>query len=131
YSGTGVSANTFDPTAETQTVTYAYTDGNGCSATATTTITVNPNYNIVGLSGAHGSLLPNGTTAVCSGTNQLYSITADAGYHILDVLVDGVSDAGAITGGAYTFTNVTNTHSITAVFAPDCIAPVFTTCPGN
>jgi hypothetical protein len=41
YSGTGVSANMFDPSAGTQTVTYSYTDGNGCMNVASTTITVN------------------------------------------------------------------------------------------
>ena len=41
WSGTGVTGNSFDPSAGTQTVTYSYTDGNGCSASCSTTITVN------------------------------------------------------------------------------------------
>jgi len=41
YSGTGVTAGSFDPSAGSQTVTYSYTDGNGCSNTATTAIAVN------------------------------------------------------------------------------------------
>jgi len=41
YSGTGVSASDFDPSAGTQTVTYTYTDANGCTNSASTTITVN------------------------------------------------------------------------------------------
>jgi hypothetical protein len=43
YSGTGVSAGTFNPAtagAGTETLTYTYTDGNNCSADATQTITV-------------------------------------------------------------------------------------------
>ena len=32
WSGTGVTGNSFDPSAGTQTLTYSYTDGNGCSA---------------------------------------------------------------------------------------------------
>jgi hypothetical protein len=42
YSGTGVSGNTFAPSAGTQTITYAYTDANNCSATANALITVTP-----------------------------------------------------------------------------------------
>ncbi|PVX45014.1 putative secreted protein (Por secretion system target) [Flavobacterium sp. 103] len=45
YSGTGVSANNFDPTTAgvgPHTITYTYTDGNGCSNSCTFTITVNP-----------------------------------------------------------------------------------------
>ncbi len=42
WSGTGVTGDSFDPSAGTQTVSYSYTDGNGCSASCSTTITVNP-----------------------------------------------------------------------------------------
>jgi len=42
FSGTGVTGNSFSPSAGTQTITYNYTDANTCSNSATTTITVNP-----------------------------------------------------------------------------------------
>ncbi len=42
WSGTGVTAGSFDPSVGTQTVTYTYTDGNGCTNSAQTTITINP-----------------------------------------------------------------------------------------
>jgi hypothetical protein len=41
YSGAGVTAGSFDPTAGTQAITYAYTDGNGCVDSDVQTITVN------------------------------------------------------------------------------------------
>ena len=44
YSGTGVSAGSFNPataTVGTHTITYTYTDGNSCTNSATATITVN------------------------------------------------------------------------------------------
>jgi hypothetical protein len=44
----------------------------------------------------------------------MFTITANTGYHILDVGVDGAS-VGAASG--YTFTNVTANHTITAAFA--------------
>lgn len=41
YSGTGVTAGSFDPTTQgTFTITYDYTDGNGCSGNAVSDITV-------------------------------------------------------------------------------------------
>ena len=48
------------------------------------------------------------------GASQTFTITPDTGYHVADVLVDGVS-VGAVT--SYTFTNVTANHTIAASFA--------------
>jgi hypothetical protein len=42
WSGVGVTGNTFNPNAGTQTLTYTVTDVNGCSDSDQTTITVNP-----------------------------------------------------------------------------------------
>ena len=52
------------------------------------------------------------------GSDQAFTITPAAGYHVADVLVDGVS-VGAVT--TYTFTNVTADHTIAASFAIDTI----------
>lgn len=48
------------------------------------------------------------------GGNQVFTITPATGYHILDVLVDGVS-VGAVA--SYSFNNVTANHAISASFA--------------
>ena len=48
------------------------------------------------------------------GASQTFTITPDIGYHIIGVLVDNVS-VGPLT--SYTFTNVTNNHTISASFA--------------
>src|SRR5439155_1562734 len=50
------------------------------------------------------------------GSNQTFTITADACYHVADVLVDGVS-VGAVT--SYTLNNVTANHTIAAILAID------------
>jgi gliding motility-associated-like protein len=45
WSGTGVSAGNFDPSAAgagSHTLTYSYTDGNGCTNSCTSTVTVHP-----------------------------------------------------------------------------------------
>src|SRR5207244_3692573 len=48
------------------------------------------------------------------GSNQTFTITPSACYHVADVLVDGAS-VGTVT--SYTFTSVTANHTIAASFA--------------
>ncbi len=69
-------------------------------------------YTITVTAGANGSITP-GTGSVNCGDNATYTITADPGYGIADVIVDGVSQ-GAIT--SHTFTNVQANHTISATF---------------
>jgi len=73
-------------------------------------------FAITSSAGANGSISPLGSTLVDYGGSQAYAITPATGYHVADVLVDGGS-VGAVT--AYTFTNVTATHTIAATFAPN------------
>ena len=73
-------------------------------------------FTITASAGANGSIAPNAATTVNSGGSQAYTITPATGYHVADVLVDGVS-AGAVT--TYTFSNVTANHTIAASFAID------------
>ena len=73
-------------------------------------------FTITASSGANGSVTPAGDTTVNYGGSQSYAITPDLGYHVADVLVDGVS-VGAVT--TYDFTGVTADHTISASFAID------------
>jgi len=70
--------------------------------------------NIVATTGAGGTITPAGATTITSGANQIYTVTPNVGYSVLDVLVDNVS-IGAVT--SYVFTNVTSSHTISATFA--------------
>jgi hypothetical protein len=72
------------------------------------------NYTITASAGTNGSISPSGPVSVSCGTNQDFTITANPGYPIVDVLVDGNS-VGPVSG--YTFTNVTADHTIDASFA--------------
>ena len=71
-------------------------------------------YTIDASSGPGGSIAPSGSVSVNYGADQSFTITADANYHILDVLVDGGSQ-GAVS--SYTFHSVTAIHTIAASFA--------------
>jgi hypothetical protein len=71
-------------------------------------------YTLSASAGANGTISPSGSVSVNHGAGQTYTITADAGYQVADVLVDGVSKGGI---KAYTFDNVVKDHTINAVFA--------------
>jgi alpha-tubulin suppressor-like RCC1 family protein len=87
-----------------------------------------PVYTVTASAGPGGAISPNGTVSVGNGDDQAFTIAPDAGYHIVDVLVDGVSQ-GAIT--SYSFTTVAEDHSITASFAADPVAPAVTGANGG
>jgi predicted RNA-binding protein with TRAM domain len=116
WSGGITNGVAFTPTATT-TYIVTGTATNGCTNTSTKTVTVLPVYTFTASAGSNGSISPSGTTNVCSGGNQTYSITASSGYHIANVLVDGISNSTAISTGSYMFTAVTATHTISATFA--------------
>jgi hypothetical protein len=69
-------------------------------------------YVITATAGDNGTILP-GTVILSNGSNQLFTVTAKAGYQIQDVLVDGTSIGAQ---AYYTFSNITQDHTITASF---------------
>ena len=66
--------------------------------------------------GSGGSISPSGSVQVTAGDSQTFYITSDRGYHIADILVNGTS-VGAVS--SYTFQNVQENQTITAIFARD------------
>jgi len=77
-------------------------------------------HTITASAGANGGISPQGAVSVDSGSSLSFTITPEAGYHVLDVVVDGAS-VGAVT--SYTFSNVTGNHTITAAFEIDTPKP--------
>ena len=73
-------------------------------------------FSIKATAGDNGTISPSGDVTVDHGDNQTFSITAEAGYHIDDVLVDG-DPVGAVD--SFTFTSVEADHIIYAAFAID------------
>ena len=72
-------------------------------------------HTLTASAGDGGSISPSGAVSVPQGGSQTFSVTPHSGYALRDVLVDGRS-VGAVT--SYTFENVTEDHSISAVFKP-------------
>ena len=85
-------------------------------------------YTITASAGEGGSIHPAGNIAVAHGANRTFTITPDAGHHILDVLVDDIS-VGATT--SYTFTNITQDHSIHAGFLINTYTLTYTSGPNG
>ena len=76
---------------------------------------------MAGVSGPGGTISPSGAQTVSHGGSLSFSITPGTGYHVADVVVDGVSK-GALT--SYAFNNVTAPHTITAGFKASNEPPV-------
>ncbi len=71
-------------------------------------------YTITASAGAGGSITPSGAVSVASGESQYISISPEAGYYIVNVVIDGIS-VGPIAG--YSFTGISGNHTISAVFS--------------
>lgn len=78
-------------------------------------------YTINASAGEHGRIFFSGMVLASAGSDEAFNITPDDGYHIEDVLVDGVS-VGAITN--YTFTNLGTDHNIAVNFAVNDIPAI-------
>lgn len=78
-------------------------------------------YTIAATADDGGSIDPSGSVRVASGRDKTFTITADEGYEIADVLVDGES-VGAVS--EYTFENVRKKHTIEARFEATGEIPV-------
>lgn len=83
------------------------------------------NYDITATWNAGGSISPS-AASVPQGGDVTFTITANAGYHIVDVQVDGLS-VGAPT--TYNFSRVMANHTIDATFASG--DPVITASAGT
>jgi hypothetical protein len=71
-------------------------------------------YTITASAGANGSISSPGVNTVSPGSSKTFTITPNAGYHIVDVQVDGASQGAVST---YIFPNITANHTIAATFA--------------
>ncbi len=102
--------------------TFQYTVRNSAGAVSlpakvTVTLIGAKTHTITALSDAKGTITPSSTVTLNDGESRTYNFTPNAGYQLVDVIVDGVSQG---TPASYTFTNVkSDGHNIKAVFIPD------------
>ena len=122
-SGTRYTGPITVPGTEGQSVTttlkaIAVKDGMQDSEVKTFTYTINipkpiVKHTITATAGANGSISPSGKVEVVEGADQAFSITANEGYEIESLKVDG---AAVSTATSYTFPNVRAAHTIEATF---------------
>ncbi|MEA3332167.1 MAG: hypothetical protein U9Q58_01030 [Pseudomonadota bacterium] len=63
-----------------------------------------------------GTISPSGNTDLIAGSSQTYTAVAADNYHLVDLLVDGISVG---TLNSFTFTSLDSNHTITAIFTLD------------
>ena len=114
--GYKVATVTVDGTALSSPVT-TYTFSNvTANHSISATFTAANGLTITSSAGANGSITPSGTVSVNSGASQAFTMTANANYHIADVVVDSVHLGPQSTPYTYTFNNVTASHTISVLF---------------
>ena len=98
--------------------TYTFSNIAGDHAISVTFKLKSVIYTITASSGNDGNISPSGAVSVAQGDDQTFTMTADTGYQVDDVLVDGTS-VGVVS--AYTFSNVDAHHTISVTF--DSVLP--------
>lgn len=78
-------------------------------------------YKISASAGKHGKISPSGDIDVEEGSDMQFKITADPGYRLEKLIVDGVAVKNP--GNKYTFANVKGNHTISATFISHIDAP--------
>ena len=113
---------------------YRVTALNAAGEVESNRVTVGPEsffaeYTVTPVAGMGGSISPSEVQTVTAGSDvATFSITPNAGFHVADVLVDGAS-VGPV--GEYKFTDITNDHTIWALFGADTYSIVPTAGPNG
>ena len=76
--------------------------------------------------GINGTISPSGIITVTHGASQTFTFSANTGYEIEKVLIDGIPIPD-FSSGTYTFTNVTKSHAIYV----SCVKPIDFFCGGD
>ncbi|WP_400260559.1 chitobiase/beta-hexosaminidase C-terminal domain-containing protein [Candidatus Methanomassiliicoccus intestinalis] len=98
-----------------------YEDGNAETLfTVKAAPVVTTDYTITATAGIGGTISPTGVTTIESGKDVVFNITADDGYQIKDVVIDGIS-VGKTNN--YAIMNVSSNHTIDAEFELYTVPP--------
>ena len=109
--GSSVDVDINDRVNPAASVTDAYGNADGTPAPG---VKINNALVITSEAGSNGSISPSGTVIKTTNSNQTFTITPDTGYSIDTLLVDGTSTTATTE---YTFSNITENHTIEATFA--------------
>jgi len=76
------------------------------------------NYTITASSDANSTITPSGAITVTEGDSQTFTYTANQGYNISQVIVDGIVLTPPYFSGTYTFNDVAANHAISVSSSP-------------
>ncbi|MEG1633570.1 MAG: hypothetical protein RR314_05905 [Oscillospiraceae bacterium] len=85
-------------------------------------------WDINAIAGKGGSMTPSGLVEVLDGDSVTFTLMPDAGYELAELKIDGVA---VESGSTYTFENVTESHSLYAVFRLVAASPTPTDVPAT
>jgi len=71
---------------------------------------------ITATAGPNGTITPAGVIKIAEGKSQAFTFKPATNYKIEKVLVDGVNNATAVSTGMYTFSKITESHTIHVTF---------------
>ena len=106
---------------------FMFNEGDPAAAVTDGSVELVINHTITVTQSPNGTIAP-GTTVVPYGDDQIFTITPAPNHHIVDVIVDGVSQGPYPT---YTFTDVKADHAITATFAIDTFPIIASSGPNG
>ncbi|MDR2846174.1 MAG: InlB B-repeat-containing protein, partial [Candidatus Methanoplasma sp.] len=88
---------------------------------ASVSIPVTPggDLTITAVADSGSTIDPNGSIVVAPGRSATFVYSANPGYSIIAILIDGVLDTDATAAGSYTFYNVLSNHDIFVISAID------------
>ncbi|HXB02569.1 MAG TPA: hypothetical protein VNV15_07095, partial [Opitutaceae bacterium] len=113
-SGFSISSVTVDGASQGAISSYTFSNVQANHTIAATFSQNVTNFTITASAGSGGSISPSGAVSVAQGSSKTFSITANSGFTVSSVTVDGANQ-GAIT--SYTFSNVQANHTIAAAFS--------------
>lgn len=79
-------------------------------------------YTITPSASGGGTITPDSPQTLAAGSEQTFTMTADPGFHLAELRVDG---SLVPTASSYTFTDIQADHTISALFVSDRMLPIF------
>ncbi len=100
--------------------TYSFTVTGNRTLVAYFTSQSASNYTITAsVNGIGGTITPSGAVTVAAHSNQTFTISSNINYSISSVKVDGTDVTNQLINSSYSFTDVTDNHTIVATFVSE------------
>ena len=89
-----------------------------------------PTHAFTASAGVGGTISPSGSLQLAEGSTQTFVFTPNSGYSLKSITVDGVVKAPPLSS-SFTFTNISEAHTISAAFVADVVNYTVTASAGT